>query len=137
MIYAVVDTNVILSSFITHNHDAATVKVVNYLLNKDVIPLYNDDILAEYRDVLSRKKFNIDDTVVHKVINFFRANGLYVYRHHFDLLMPDEEDRVFYEVCLSKDDSFLVTGNLKHFPVTPRIISPADFVRLIESKAKG
>ena len=27
--------------------------------------------------------------------------------------MPDEDDRVFYEVALSEEDSFLVTGNLK------------------------
>ena len=30
------------------------------------------------------------------------------------------------------DDSFLVTGNLKHFPVTPKVISPADMVAIIE-----
>lgn len=27
--------------------------------------------------------------------------------------MPDEDDRVFYEVALSHEESFLVTGNLK------------------------
>lgn len=132
MIYAVIDTNVILSSFITHNHDAATVKVVNHLLNKDIIPLYNEGILAEYSDVLSRKKFHIGDAVVRKVINFFRTNGLFVYQHHSDIIMPDEDDRVFYEVSLSKADSFLVTGNLKHFPISPQIISPAALILLMD-----
>ena len=42
--------------------------------------------------------------------------------------MPDEDDRVFYEVCLSKDDSFLVTGNLKHFPKEPQVITAAEMM---------
>ena len=46
--------------------------------------------------------------------------------------MPDEKDRLFYEVSLSMADSFLVTGNLKYFPVTPKVISPADMVAIIE-----
>ena len=45
--------------------------------------------------------------------------------------MPDEDERVFYEVSLSVDDSFLVTGNLKHYPQTPKVISPADFINVI------
>ena len=45
--------------------------------------------------------------------------------------MPDEDDRVFYEVSLSVEDSFLVTGNLKHYPQTPKVISPADFLSVI------
>ena len=42
-------------------------------------------------------------------------------RFPYDGEMPDEDDRVFYEVCLSKEDSFLVTGNLKHFPKEPQV----------------
>ena len=45
--------------------------------------------------------------------------------------MPDEDDRIFYEVCLSKEDSFLVTGNLKHFPKEPQVITAAE---MMESK---
>ena len=48
--------------------------------------------------------------------------------------MPDEKDRPFYEVSLSIDDSFLVTGNLKHFPATSKVISPADMVAIIENE---
>jgi hypothetical protein len=45
--------------------------------------------------------------------------------------MPDEDDRVFYEVSLSIEDSFLVTGNLKHYPISPRVITPAMFLDMI------
>ena len=54
----------------------------------------------------------------------------------FEETMPDEDDRVFYEVSLSQEDSFLITGNLKHYPASPRVITPADFIDLIEMKGE-
>jgi hypothetical protein len=38
---------------------------------------------------------------------------------------------VFYEVALSKEDSFLVTGNIRHFPKNPIVVTPAEFLKLI------
>ena len=52
----------------------------------------------------------------------------------FDGNMPDEKDRPFYEVSLSLEDSFLVTGNLKHFPVTPKVVTPSQFIAIIEGR---
>ena len=43
----------------------------------------------------------------------------------------DKKDVVFYEVALSKEDSFLVTGNLKHFPKKPFVVSPAEMIQII------
>lgn len=40
-------------------------------------------------------------------------------------------DVVFYEVALSKEDSFLVTGNTKHFPKTPIVVTPLEFLKKI------
>jgi hypothetical protein len=34
-------------------------------------------------------------------------------------------------VALSKEGSFLVTGNLKHFPKKPFIVSPAEMIQII------
>ena len=45
---------------------------------------------------------------------------------------PDPNDRVFYEVALSHDDSYVVTGNLRHFPKTPIVVAPADMVKMME-----
>ena len=52
MIYAVIDTNVLVSALLTHNFDAATAKVVRALLKRKFTPLYNEEILLEYSDVL-------------------------------------------------------------------------------------
>ena len=131
MIYVVIDTNVLVSALITKNPEAATAKVVRLLLEQEFVPLYDADIIAEYEDVLHRSKFPILKETADALISFIIENGIESSRVDFEELMPDEDDRVFYEVSLSQDDSFLVTGNLKHYPTSPRVITPADFVNLI------
>ena len=131
MIYAVIDTNVLVSALITKNPEAATAKVVRLLLEQEFVPLYDADIIAEYEDVLHRSKFAILKETADALISFIIENGIESSRVDFEESMPDEDDRVFYEVSLSQDDSFLVTGNLKHYPMSPRVITPSDFVNLI------
>ena len=131
MIYAVIDTNVLVSALITKNPEAATATVVRLLLDNGFVLLYDADIIAEYEDVLHRSKFPILPEVADALISYIVEHGVEASRVNFDESMPDEDDRVFYEVTLSKEDSFLVTGNLKHYPTSPRVITPADFVNLI------
>lgn len=131
MIYAVIDTNVLVAALITRNPEAATAKVVRMLLNQDFILLYDADIIAEYEEVLHRSKFPILPEVADALISYIVEHGVEASRVDFAEPMPDEDDRVFYEVTLSKEDSFLVTGNLKHYPLSPRVITPSDFINLI------
>ena len=131
MIYAVIDTNVLVSALITKNPEAATAKVVRLLLEQEFIPLYDADIIAEYEDVLHRSKFPIFKETADALISFIIENGIESSRVIFAESMPDEDDRVFYEVSLSQEDSFLVTGNLKHYPTSTRVITPAQFLEIV------
>lgn len=130
MIYAVIDTNVLVSALITKNPEAATAKVVRLMLEHDFVPLYDEDIIAEYEDVLHRSKFPILKEMADALISFIIENGVESSRVNFAESMPDEDDRVFYEVSLSQEDSFLVTGNMKHYPMPPRVITPAQFLEI-------
>ena len=130
MIYAVIDTNVLVSALITKNPEAVTAKVVRLLLEQEFVPLYDADIIAEYEDVLHRSKFPILKETADALISFIIENGIESSRVDFEESMPDEDDRVFYEVSLSQEDSFLVTGNLKHYPSSPRVITPAQFLEV-------
>lgn len=132
MIYAVVDTNVLVSALLTKNKESATVKVFSKIFNHSITPLYNAEILAEYKEVLSRKKFSFTPERVDGVLSFIQKHGLDTARTPFPEDMPDEDDRVFYEVSLSYDDSFLVTGNLKHYPIKPHVVTPAEFIAIVE-----
>ena len=131
MIYAVIDTNVIVSALITKNSEAATIHVIRAVLNGQVVPVYNKAILREYEEVLKRKKFHLDESVVDSMISYFMAFGVEEEQIHTDLAFQDEDDRVFYEVSLSNDDAYLVTGNLKHYPRTIKVLTPSEFVTLL------
>ena len=56
-VFAVIDTNVIVSALLTRNPEAATVKIFEALFQSRITPLLNDDIINEYTDVLHRPKF--------------------------------------------------------------------------------
>ena len=132
MIYAVIDTNVLVSARISKNSQSSTVKVVSHMLNGSIKPVYNDEIIAEYTEVLHHPKFKLNDDDIRLLIDYITKYGIHSDRVHYDGDMPDEKDRPFYEVSLSYEDSFLVTGNLKHFPVTPTVVTPAQIISLLE-----
>lgn len=131
-VYAVIDTNVLVAAFISRNPDSAVVKVVNALFRKQIVPMHNPEIIAEYRDVLSRSKFALPEKLVSGVIDEIERSGLLAERVNSDEIFPDPDDRVFYEVALSKDDAYLVTGNAKHFPKSGIVVSPAEMLLILE-----
>lgn len=47
---------------------------------------------------------------------------------------PDPGDIVLYEVKMSVDEALLVTGNIKHFPKEPSVVTPAEMVRILAFK---
>lgn len=132
MVYAVIDTNIFVSAFITKNTTASTRRVINSLFVGKIKPLYNDEIIEEYSEVLHRSKFHLADKDIQRLLYFIQTNGIDSSRFPYDGDMPDEDDRVFYEVALSEEDSFLVTGNLKHFPKTPKVVTAAQMMDILD-----
>lgn len=130
-VYAVFDTNIIVSALISRRSDTAVVLALETLLAGEVIPLYNDEILKEYEDVLHREKFHLPESFIAATINQIKKDGIASERIHSDESFPDPSDVVFYEVALSKEDSFLVTGNIRHFPKNPIVVTPVEFLKLI------
>lgn len=130
-IFAVIDTNVIVSALISRHTDSATVMVLNSVFSEHIIPVYNEDILNEYATVLRRKKFNFSEDFINETITTIKDKGIHSERVNSGETLPDAKDLVFYEVALSKEDSFLVTGNLKHFPKKPFVVSPAEMMEII------
>lgn len=88
--------------------------------------------MDEYRTVLSRPKFRLDKSMIETVLKAVAVDGLSMDRTPADDVdFPDLKDIVFYEVALSKEDSYLITGNIKHFPLEPFIVTPAEMVRIL------
>ena len=136
-IFAVIDTNVIVSALISRHTDSATVMVLDSVFSEHIIPVYNEDILNEYATVLRRKKFNFSEDFINETITTIKDKGIHSERVNSGETLPDAKDLVFYEVALSKEDSFLVTGNLKHFPKKPFVVSPAEMMEIIHAAMFG
>ena len=130
--YAVFDTNVLVSALMSSHQESPTVALLDYVLDRRIVLLYNDDIIAEYDEVLHREKFHFTDERIQAVIDLVRS-GLYLTPTMSGEAFPDPDDRVFYEVALSKDGSYVVTGNQRHFPKTPIIVSPAEMVKIVQA----
>ncbi len=129
----VIDTNVIVSALLSKHSDASTVQVINTLLDNKITPIVNDEILAEYSNVLHRNKFHFPESTIQATLHFFQKYGIYADRLTTNELLPDPKDLVFYEVCMAKreEDSMLVTGNMKHFPAKPFIVTPNELLEII------
>lgn len=130
--YVVIDTNVLLSAVLkpTSNHGI----IIQLVDNGTIIPLINDKILEEYNEVLSRAKFKFTGDQLSKIVGIIAMRGIHVDEDHIDIELPDEKHRVFYEVTMkSKEerDTILVTGNMKHFPVKPFIVTPKELCDII------
>lgn len=130
MIYAVIDTNVIVSSLLTRNHDSATARVMNAVYEGKVLPLVCDEILGEYEEVLHRAQLKLDPAKCDYILSLIRDQAEPMHPIHTDASMPDEDDRIFFEIALAGQDVFdsrLVTGNLKDYPKADFVVSPSEF----------
>ena len=134
MIKAVIDTNVIVSAYITKNLEAATSKVWEAVMQNKLTPVYNEEILEEYSEVLHREKFGIPDNLIKWALDIIISNGVRGERILSDEFFPDPKDVVFYEVALSKEDAYLITGNTKHFPKKPIVVTPAEMLEILKEE---
>ena len=132
--YAVIDTNVLVSAMLKWN--SVPGNVMELVFDGPIIPVYNSEILKEYREVLSRPKFHFTKDIVDTVVDNIESRGIPVEAKELDTILPDPKDRVFYEVVFEKrktEDAYLVTGNLKHFPVETFIVTPREMLDIVFS----
>lgn len=133
MVYAVIDTNVLVSAIFAAHPDSATVIVRDKIMDGTIVPLYNAEIFDEYRDVLTRPKFHFPTELVDAILDVILQKGLSLERTKTEEVFTDPKDVVFYEIALSKEGAYLVTGNTKHFPSTPIVVTPAELLRILDA----
>lgn len=96
---------------------------------------YCDEILIEYRDVLFRKKFGFNHETVKILIEELTKRGQSIKPLSSGESFSDPDDAIFYDTMLAKASTancFLVTGNLRHFPTNPLVLTPRLMVALLE-----
>lgn len=133
--FAVIDTNVMVSAMLKNNSMPA--QVLKEVLVGNINLLVNDDILSEYLEVLSRKKFHFPIDAVINLIDEIKKRAIYVDATPIEEYMPDPDDAVFYEVVMEarkEVDAYLVTGNLKHFPEKVFVVTPKEMIDIINKE---
>lgn len=133
--YAVIDTNVLVSALISSKNDTATVQILNKTIRGEIIPVYSNTIIKEYREVLSRKKFGFSSETVEYLLSAVKKYGILTAPSPSEAVLPDMKDLPFYEVVLEKhnDNTYLVTGNIKHFPKAPFIVTPRELLDILNN----
>ena len=103
--YAVIDTNVVVSSML--KRDSIPWRVVDLATKGVITALLNEEILNEYRDVLMRNEFELspDDVVF------------------FEIAMTARKTM----------DAYLITGNKRHFPLKTFVVTPREMLDIIEA----
>lgn len=125
MIKAVMDTNVLVSALLSPS--GAPAKVFDHVLNGNVTLCFDSNMMHEYKEVLSRPKFNFNPGAVAHVLDFIFISGISVVPEPLNVDMIDEDDRIFYETAVHVN-GYLVTGKEKHFPDEPFVVSPNEFL---------
>ena len=134
MLYAVIDTNVIVASLLTKHHDSATVRVMDAVYSGKLVPILNEEIISEYRDVLHRRRLGLNVEKCDFIISLISDLGITLDRIKSDIQMIDEKDRVFYEIALAGAEignSKLVTGNVKHYPEVDFVVTPSQLCEMM------
>ena len=134
--YAVIDTNVLVSALLSSKDDTATVQVLGKVITGEIILVYSNVITKEYREVLSRKKFGFSGDLIEYLMSAVEKYGILVDPSPSGITLPDMKDVPFYEVVLEKrdDNAYLVTGNIKHFPKEPFIVTPRELLDILNNK---
>ena len=126
----VLDTNVLVSAILSPNGPPAA--VLRALLTERVRLCFDERIVSEYRDVLTRVKFSFDRELVEELIGFLESAGTPTLAAPLAVDLPDPWDQMFIEIAVSSRADFLVTGNLKHYPEEVRsgvkVVSPREFL---------
>ena len=133
--FAVIDTNVIVSSMLKANSIPGT--IIQLIRDDVIIPLVNEEIINEYIDVLTRNKFDFEPKAVDDSIGLINTKGIFINREQRLEDFIDKDDIVFYEIVMSARntmDAYLVTGNIRHYPIRNYIVTPREMIEIIEKE---
>ena len=74
--YAVIDTNVLVSAML--RWDSIPGNVMAFVFSETIIPLLNEHIVKEYREVLSRPKFHLTEDIIRDIDYEISRIGIYI-----------------------------------------------------------
>ena len=134
MLKFVLDTNIIVSALL--KPDSKPAYVFNTFTDRRIDLYYSDGIMAEYKRVLSYTRLKFSDKLTSDTIGDVVRLGKLLSVTPSVIPLPDETDRVFYDTAAAVG-AYLVTGNMKHYPDEPHILTPAAFLDTLAELLAG
>ena len=113
LILAVIDTNILVSAFRKPEGDETAVLAMVW--SRTSRPTVPPVILAEYREVLLRPRFNDPIPRVTSVLDQLKRESLVLTPAAVKLTSPDPDDTKFIACAVAARARYLVTGNRRHF----------------------
>jgi putative PIN family toxin of toxin-antitoxin system len=135
MIRAVLDTNVVISAHLKTEGPQAL--ILDLALSKYFRSFVCDALLQEYEGVLLRPRFGFLPRDVARSIRRIRKSMILVAPKKRLKVAYDPEDNKVVECALEARAEYVVTGNLRHFPLRYqdiRFVSPRDFLTFLAAK---
>lgn len=121
----VIDTNIFVSALLSQT--GAANLIYRMFLSGELTLVYNEDILAEYEDVVYRPHLNIVQNDAHTLLANIQQYGELIKPSASKIDMIDEDDRIFYDTA-KEAGAHLITRNLKHYPNEPHILEPSAYL---------
>jgi putative PIN family toxin of toxin-antitoxin system len=121
----VLDTNIIVSALWSPHGNPA--KILAMLPGGYITPYYDFGIMCEYKAVLTRPKFKFSGETTDAILEMIERRGYFVTVPPSSVAFADESDRKFYDVARFSGAT-LITGNTRHYPNEPFILSPSGFL---------
>ena len=138
MIRVVLDTNVIVSAFLTERGLEA--KVLRLVLTGRLALYVSEPMLAEYEGVLHREEFQADPGRVEYFLSQLREACVHVQPDRRLSVSADPADNRFLECAEAASADFLVTGNKRHFPKQwkkTKVVNAREFLEIIEGEIEA
>jgi uncharacterized protein len=132
----VLDTNVLVSGLL--NPYGPSGQIVVLVAAGELSLCFDARILAEYRDVLLRPKFDFPPRHVEALLEQIHAAGTATSAAPLPHTLPDRDDEPFLEVAIAAPADYLVTGNLRHYPAPWRrgvqVVTPREFIGIVGAR---
>lgn len=108
------------------------------LVKGEITLVYSDEIIHEYWEVLNRRKFSFSQETITWLLEHIVKYGVSVEPMSTGEQVPDMKDLPFYEVVMEKrvDDTYLVTGNLKHFLKRTYIVTARQMLDILNEQSE-
>ena len=128
----VIDTNVVVSAALKPDSLQRTVLL---LATTRPARLYvTAAILDEYRDVISRPELKVRRSLRNQLLDLIKNRSHVIKPARTLTVAQDPDDNKFLECAESARADFLVTGNMKHFPLywmKTKVITSREFIGIV------